>query len=139
MHVTSSQPSQTPSQQMEQPAPKTASSGKNHYNRKPMSYGPCKYTCPECGGNHYASGCDLFKEKTLSQKKEFVQAHSLCYRCLKPGHSVNDCRNRYNCKHCDGRHHVLLHSEERSGSTPASSGAVLAVGASGSTHSFNTT
>ena len=61
----------------------------------------------------------------------------MCFKCLKPGHTLQECRNRINCKHCEGSHHSLLHSGDRNGSTPAGSGAVLALGASASSHSFN--
>ena len=50
---------------------------------------------------------------------------------------AQECRNRISCRHCEGSHHSLLHSSNKSGSTSAGSGAVLALGASVSSHSFN--
>ena len=138
VHVASSQSNQTSSQQPEPQAPRPAAAGKSQYNKSKSSlYAPCRYTCPECSEAHYAYGCDLFKEKTTSQRKEFVQAHSLCSRCLKPEHSLQDCTNRYNCRICDGSHHVMLHTPERNhSSTPVSTGTVNTTCTTSSDSSF---
>ena len=66
-----------------------------------------------------------------------MRAHCLCSRCLKPGHSLQECRNRYNCRICDGNHHSLLHTSDRSNSsTPAATGTVNTTCATSSASSF---
>ena len=77
---------------------------------KPMS-SPyvCRYSCPLCKEAHYAWGCSAFKDKAVAQRKEHVQQNTLCSNCLKPGHSQADCKSRYSCQTCEGRHHTLLH------------------------------
>ena len=137
VHVTSSQPSQAHPQQQKPQAQQPAARQGSYDKTKSVSFPTCRYSCPECSEAHYAFGCDNFKEKTTSQKKEFVAAHSLCFRCLKPGHSLQECRNRKNCRHCDGNHHVLLHSERRDSNTPASSGTVHAISTNSDSHSFD--
>ena len=94
------------------------------------SFPPCRYTCPLCKEAHYAWGCSAFKEKSLAQRKEHVLRHSLCNNCLKPGHSQADCKSRFTCQTCDGKHNTLLH-------TPASSGNVNHIAAKSSTNNLN--
>lgn len=46
-------------------------------------------------------------------------------KCLRTGHSVNECRSG-NCCECNGRHHTLLHRENKSTAvTPVSSTSTL--------------
>ena len=100
-----------------------------------MSY-QIKYTCPECSEYHYAFSCPRFKEKTVSQRKAHVSTHSLCYKCLKPGHGVGECRNKVNCRICEGRHNVLLHPSEGVSPTTSVAGAVNTLHSQSPGHSF---
>ena len=69
----------------------------------------CRYSCPLCPESHYAWACSIFKEKTLAQKGDHVQQHSLCKNCLKPGHGHTECKSRYSCQTCSEKHNTLLH------------------------------
>ena len=145
VNVTVTQPSKPHPQQIESQAGKPAASGKAG---KPAASGkgqqrlnqggafPIRYTCPDCSEAHYAFSCPKFKEKTLAQRKVFVQNHSLCFKCLKPGHGVGECRNRNVCRICEGRHHVMLHPEEGVVTPPISVGTVNIVHSQGNQHSF---
>ena len=136
VHVASSQPPQPPAQQPE-PKPSNQDKGQS-YRNKSQSFPPCRYTCPGCNEAHYAYACKQFKEKTLPQRKEYVQANSLCCNCLKPGHSQADCRSRFTRQWCDGKHNTLLHSSEQASSTaPPTSGTVNTTSSHSSTDSFN--
>ena len=95
-----------------------------------------KYTCPECAELHYAFSCARFREKTVSQRKAYVSTHSLCYKCLKPGHGVGECRNKTNCRICEGRHNVLLHPSEGVSPTTSVVGSVNTLHSQGTGHSF---
>ena len=67
-----------------------------------------------------------------------MQLHSLCSNCLKPGHSQADCRSRFTCQCCDGKHNTLLHSSDQGNSTaPPTSGTVNVTSAISSASSFN--
>ena len=101
-----------------------------------LSY-PIKYACPDCSEAHYAFSCPRFKEKTISQRKAFVSSHSLCFKCLKPGHGVGECRNRVNCRICEGRHNVMLHPTEGENHSPPASVTINTVHSQGSQHSFS--
>ena len=96
-----------------------------------------RYTCPECSEAHYAFSCPRFKEKSVSQRKVFANNNSLCFKCFKPGHGVGECRNRINCRICEGRHHVMLHPTEGESSTPTVAGTINTVHSQGSQHSFS--
>ena len=96
-----------------------------------------KYVCPDCSEAHYAFSCPRFREKTISQRKVFVNNHSLCYKCLKPGHGVGECRNRVNCSICEGRHNVMLHPSESDSSTPPAAVSINTVNSQGPQHSFS--
>ena len=79
VHVASSQPTQSPSQQPEPQSQKTPGNGRSQSTKyKGQSFLPCRYTCPGCSEAHYAYSCRLFREKTVAQRKEYVRTHSLC-------------------------------------------------------------
>ena len=73
---------------------------------------PCKYSCPLCPDNHYSFHCNIFKAYTVKQKKDHVTTHSLCNNCLKPGHTLEQCRSTYRCSLCKAKHNSLLHEDQ---------------------------
>ena len=112
----SSQPSQAPTGQPSQaPAPQAKS---NSQKAKPSSFTPCRYSCPLCPEAHYAYSCKTFRHKSVSQRMEFIKAQSLCSKCLKPGHTADDCRNDRVCSVCKGEHNTLIHGAPAGGSGP---------------------
>ena len=116
VHVASSQPSQAPTGQPSQaPAPQAKS---NSQKAKPSSFTPCRYSCPLCPEAHYAYSCKTFRDKSVSQRMEFIKAQSLCSKCLKPGHTADDCRNDRVCSVCKGEHNTLIHGAPAGGSGP---------------------
>ena len=46
-------------------------------------------------------------------RNAYVKAEGLCFNCLRPGHRVMNCQNKGRCKHCNKRHHSLLHREDK--------------------------
>ena len=138
VNVTVTQPSKPPPppQHSEVQAGNNASLGKGQQRGSRDVAFPIRYSCPECSEAHYAFSCPRFKEKTLVQKKVFVINQSLCYKCLKPGHVVGECKNRIVCRICEGRHHVMLHPVEGGASPPISVGTVNTVLSQGNQHSF---
>ena len=84
--------------------------GNGYSNKvKHQSFPPCRYSCPLCSESHYAYSCKVFREKTVAQRKEFATAQSLCSKCLKPGHTPEVCRSKFNSQVCDGPHNTLIH------------------------------
>lgn len=72
---------------------------------------PPKPCCVCCNKQHYLNGCDDLKAKPHEERLEFVQRNSLCFGCLRKGHSSKDCRRRKVCQVCKGRHPTLLHRD----------------------------
>lgn len=68
--------------------------------------------CAACRGDHALSYCNRYKEKALEDKLKMVKRFSLCYNCLKPNHTADQCHGR-GCLKCDGRHHTSIHREKR--------------------------
>ena len=60
--------------------------------------------------NHCFKSCVSFL--SLPVKKRFRKATSkgLCFRCLESGHRA-EVYQKPPCKHCQGRHHSLLHQD----------------------------
>ena len=48
----------------------------------------------------------------LQTRKNIVIANRLCYSYLKSGHNSKNCRSKFRCKHCSGRHHSSLCEQE---------------------------
>ena len=135
VHVASSSPAQPHSPP---PEPRPSASSRNSGSKpRSQSFPPCRYTCPGCKEAHYAYACSMFKEKSASQRKDYVQQHSLCSNCLKPGHSQSECRSRYTCQVCEGKHNTMLHSSDQGNSTTTASGNVNAISATSSTSTFS--
>lgn len=64
-------------------------------------------SCRVCKGSHKVIHCDSFKKLNLSQRKKSARENELCFNCLKPFHSANDCKADA-CKRCDIKHNALL-------------------------------
>ena len=73
------------------------------------------HPCVLCNGLHTLYKCDIFKEKTPRDRKQFAEEKSLCYNCLHGGHSHRQCRSRFLCHvdGCNSAHHTLLHAAFR--------------------------
>lgn len=67
--------------------------------------------CILCQHEHLLYRCFLFKRKSVSARRKFVNDHSLCFTCLKPGHLSNSCPTTYKCRTCEGKHNTLLHKD----------------------------
>lgn len=69
-----------------------------------------KGTCIACQQRHYLDQCNVFLEKSVNDRFNFVKGNRLCVKCLKLNHSVANCK-RSGCAKCNGNHHSLLHRE----------------------------
>ncbi|XP_068074145.1 uncharacterized protein [Danio rerio] len=71
-----------------------------------------KVSCIVCKDeNHSIVQCSAFGEKTIEDKKNFIQENQLCYGCLRKGHIVKKCRRRHKCGTCGRNHPTCLHEE----------------------------
>ena len=71
--------------------------------------------CVCCGKQHGLHVCEEFCRKTLADKKRLVRTKRLCFRCLKGGHMIKECRSSNTCAElsCNSTdHHTLLHPDQ---------------------------
>ncbi|XP_066157588.1 uncharacterized protein [Euwallacea fornicatus] len=67
-------------------------------------------SCGVCKAKHSLVKCPSFLAMSPNERFGKVKQLKVCFNCLKPGHSVKDCRLR-NCSKCPAKHHTLLHFE----------------------------
>ena len=66
-----------------------------------------------CKNNHRLTDCRNFTSKLVSNRKQFMKEHKLCWNCLSNKHTVTACKLKFwylkdsNTK-C---HHTLIHKE----------------------------
>ena len=55
--------------------------------------------------------CPSFKDRSISERRQFVKENKLCFNYLSKTHIVKDCKSSLTCreKKCDKKHHTLLH------------------------------
>ena len=67
--------------------------------------------CTLCSSNHPIFSCKQFQDLTVQQRREHSQSASLCFNCLRTGHSARDCSSTFRCRVCRKNHNTLLHIE----------------------------
>ena len=67
--------------------------------------------CQACGADHQIWTCQVFKQKSISDKWDIAKRCQLCFRCLAEEHSGRKCPRSYQCGQngCKALHHRLLH------------------------------
>ena len=69
--------------------------------------------CAFCKQNHYHDQCSVVTD--FNARKEIVWKNKLCFKCLTPGHSKRECRNKNKCYRCKSYNHhtAICDKEER--------------------------
>lgn len=80
-----------------------------------------RLSCPNCKHPHNLSRCFNFKRMNSENKWNLVKKLSVCFNCLRLGHSTSTCSVQFYCKICGLKHHTLLHSKEHENNTQSSS------------------
>ncbi|XP_062717112.1 uncharacterized protein LOC134292196 [Aedes albopictus] len=76
--------------------------------------------CPFCGDSwHPAFVCGKFQRLQVSERLEVVSKAKLCRNCLSLGHWARYC-DKGTCRHCQQKHHTLLHGAPIRSSVPQS-------------------
>lgn len=57
---------------------------------------------------HRAGQCPHLIQVSLTERRKLIAAKRLCENCLNK-HDTADCKSKYTCRHCQKRHHTLLH------------------------------
>ena len=107
--------SQPPSLDLKAPA-KESPGNRFKFNRsqKSSTSALCVTTqegkCIICYKNHCLKSCVSFLSLPVKERFRKATSKGLCFRCLESGHRAEVCQ-KPPCKHCQGRHHSLLHQD----------------------------
>ncbi|XP_055591276.1 uncharacterized protein LOC129743315 [Uranotaenia lowii] len=64
--------------------------------------------CVACQEDHPLFRCQAFQRMKIEDREGLLRSHSLCRNCFSKSHRAKDCKSRYSCRHCKGRHHSLV-------------------------------
>ena len=62
--------------------------------------------CQFCLESHEAANCTRYVHP--EERKSVLMKFSRCFLCLNKGHRSFQCKSKFRCKYCKGRHHYLL-------------------------------
>ena len=68
-----------------------------------------KIRCVYCNSPHYSASCPTVTD--LTKRREILVNAKRCFKCLRQGHEVRECRNPKLCRNCGGRHHQSICSK----------------------------
>ncbi|KAL7079287.1 hypothetical protein ACQ4LE_001128 [Meloidogyne hapla] len=63
-------------------------------------------SCYFCHGAHHADKCE--KVKAIYLRTKILSEQNRCLLCLRKGHAVSNCVNKFDCNICNGRHNKLI-------------------------------
>ncbi|XP_055589904.1 uncharacterized protein LOC129742084 [Uranotaenia lowii] len=64
--------------------------------------------CVVCSSDHLLFQCPVFQKLSVSEREKMVRINMLCRNCFNKGHRASECRSKFSCRHCKGRHHSLV-------------------------------
>lgn len=70
------------------------------------------FQCSYCGERHSIYKCVEFGKIEVQNRFKWAKENKMCYVCLQ-SHARNECKSKYKCKLCEGKHNVLLHFEKK--------------------------
>ena len=74
---------------------------------KPKGFSKPNRPCIFCDGEHFQNQCKKYSTVEAREKRLFEK--KCCFRCLKPGHIIKDCRlQKKPCRHCKKMHNQAL-------------------------------
>ncbi len=64
-------------------------------------------SCVYCLGEHLSKDCSQIVE--VNKRKEVLRKYKRCFKCLKKGHVIKNCRDKKNCDKCKkSGHHISI-------------------------------
>ena len=69
--------------------------------------------CPLHQQDHYIGKCPQFLSHDVSTRNSEAKKNSLCFNCLSTSHAAKNCTSKVLCRHCNGKHHSLLHTDRQ--------------------------
>lgn len=81
-----------------------------------------KYECSACGALDCRglSSCTAFCNKSVQDRRRFVETGQRCFNCLSYGHAAQTCFSTRSCRRCGQRHYTLLHLDEHNAASSPS-------------------
>jgi hypothetical protein len=93
--------------------PTAGKSTRSHLARKQENKADGKRSrCSLCQRDHFLMLCKDYKRKTAVERKQHIEANSLCLNCLGR-HKVSECASKKDCTACGARHHTSIHDAYR--------------------------
>ncbi|GBM82212.1 hypothetical protein AVEN_179520-1 [Araneus ventricosus] len=89
-------------------------------NKNFMLKSTSKNICVLCKGGHSIYNCSAFLEMTPLQRFDISKKHKLCLNCLYNSPKLSDCKSKYSCPFCEGKHNRLLCRNQNIRSPPNS-------------------
>ncbi|XP_071577595.1 uncharacterized protein [Temnothorax nylanderi] len=68
--------------------------------------------CPMCQKTHSLSACPDFHNKSVAQRRDLAKKYRCCFNCLSTRHIRDACSSKNTCRHCQQKHHTLLHAAD---------------------------
>ncbi|UYV69801.1 hypothetical protein LAZ67_7000777 [Cordylochernes scorpioides] len=68
-----------------------------------------KANCFLCQQEHGIYLCPTFLDMEPLERRRKVKQLKLCFNCLRNNHLVNQCRLKFKCRKCQGKHNTLIH------------------------------
>ena len=96
---------------------------KTSENRSTSAHATFTDKCTFCATIHFIVRCDAFKNKTVSERKDFVNKKKLYVKCLG-FHPLRNCRSEKRCTACNSRRHTLLQESTNSSAHVATPGTI---------------
>ncbi|XP_062713817.1 uncharacterized protein LOC115255489 [Aedes albopictus] len=67
---------------------------------------PSCFACSDC---HPLVKCPVFEKMQLKDRLNLVNTKRVCSNCFRSNHFARNCSSNFSCRHCQKRHHTLLH------------------------------
>ena len=68
-------------------------------------------SCPLCSKSHDLDDCNVFLEKTMEDRRQFLKSKFMCFGCYGKGHMSKGCYKKRTCTKCKKKHPTALHIE----------------------------
>ncbi|XP_062534704.1 uncharacterized protein LOC134203884 [Armigeres subalbatus] len=66
--------------------------------------------CYACSQYHFLVKCPRFERMNVADRMKLIDTNRLCANCFRHDHFARNCQSKYSCRHCQRRHHTMLHN-----------------------------
>lgn len=106
---------------VDRPTDATSKSHKSTHSYVNMTTGSSQNQCSLCNSQHeHLYKCSGFQKLTPNERFKFVKTRSACINCLSTMHQVSECKSNTHCRKCQLKHHTMLHFENKTATSSAS-------------------